>query len=185
MPIPIDTRKKPVDVKVYVSTGEGVAITWSDGHTSRYDFPYLRDNCPCATCNDERCKKGSRSESGSGRGRAADVQAARDGQSGEGSGQLRHSHRVLLMRTPRESTASIACVNFVRAMNARGSFVRLLRSRIVARDFPLPDVRYFGASQRQASHTTGLARIKLSMRSSIPPCPGRSVPESFTAAARL
>ena len=57
MPIPIDARKKPVDVKVYVSTGEGVAITWSDGHTSRYDFPYLRDNCPCATCNDERSKK--------------------------------------------------------------------------------------------------------------------------------
>src|SRR5579864_7810648 len=57
MPIPIDTRKKPLDVKVYVSTGEGVAITWSDGHTSRYDFPYLRDNCPCATCNDERAKK--------------------------------------------------------------------------------------------------------------------------------
>ena len=46
-----------MDVKVYVSTGEGVAITWSDGHTSRYDFPYLRDQCPCATCNDERNKK--------------------------------------------------------------------------------------------------------------------------------
>ena len=56
MPIPIDTRKKPVDVKVYVSTGEGVAITWSDGHTSRYDFPYLRDNCPCASCREEQAK---------------------------------------------------------------------------------------------------------------------------------
>jgi DUF971 family protein len=59
MPLPIDTRKKPTDVKVYVSTGEGVAITWSDGHTSRYAFPYLRDHCPCATCNDERLKKAS------------------------------------------------------------------------------------------------------------------------------
>ena len=57
MPIPLDARKKPVDVKVYVSTGEGVAITWSDGHTSRYTFPYLRDHCPCATCNDERLAK--------------------------------------------------------------------------------------------------------------------------------
>ncbi len=57
MPLPIDARKKPVDVKVYVSTGEGVAITWSDGHQSRYDFPYLRDHCPCATCNDERLRK--------------------------------------------------------------------------------------------------------------------------------
>lgn len=57
MPIPIDVRKKPVDVKVHVTTGEGVQITWSDGHTSRYPFPYLRDLCPCALCNDEREKK--------------------------------------------------------------------------------------------------------------------------------
>jgi DUF971 family protein len=54
MPLPIDSRKTPTDVKVYVTSGEGVAITWSDGHASRYTFPYLRDNCPCATCNDER-----------------------------------------------------------------------------------------------------------------------------------
>jgi DUF971 family protein len=57
MPIPIDVRKKPISVKVHVSTGEGAEITWSDGHTSRYDFPYLRDHCPCALCNDERAKK--------------------------------------------------------------------------------------------------------------------------------
>ncbi len=57
MPLPIDARKKPTDVKVYVTTGEGVAVTWSDGHASRYTFPYLRDHCPCATCNDEREKK--------------------------------------------------------------------------------------------------------------------------------
>lgn len=57
MPIPIDARKKPTSVKVHVSTGEGVEITWSDGHASRYDFPYLRDHCPCALCNDERAKK--------------------------------------------------------------------------------------------------------------------------------
>jgi DUF971 family protein len=57
MPIPIDVRKKPISVKVHVSTGEGVEITWSDGHTSRYDFPYLRDHCPCALCNDERAKQ--------------------------------------------------------------------------------------------------------------------------------
>jgi DUF971 family protein len=57
MPIPIDERKKPVDVKVRVTTGEGVEIAWSDGHTSRYGFPYLRDHCPCALCKDEREKK--------------------------------------------------------------------------------------------------------------------------------
>ncbi len=57
MPIAQDTRKKPLSIKVHVSTGEGVEITWSDMHTSRYDFPYLRDHCPCALCNDEREKK--------------------------------------------------------------------------------------------------------------------------------
>lgn len=63
MPIPVDVRKKPIGVKVHVSTGEGVEITWSDGHTSRYDFPYLRDHCPCALCNDERQKKATLGQS--------------------------------------------------------------------------------------------------------------------------
>jgi DUF971 family protein len=64
MPIPIDLRKKPSAVKIHVSTGAGVDITWSDGHTSHYDFPYLRDACPCATCNDEREKKAAFSSAG-------------------------------------------------------------------------------------------------------------------------
>lgn len=57
MPIPIDERRKPAQVKVHVSNGAGVDITWSDGHASHYDFAYLRDECPCAMCNDERQKK--------------------------------------------------------------------------------------------------------------------------------
>jgi DUF971 family protein len=57
MPAPLDLRKKPSAIKIHVSTGAGVDITWSDGHTSHYDFPYLREECPCATCNDERVKK--------------------------------------------------------------------------------------------------------------------------------
>jgi DUF971 family protein len=56
MPIQIDTRKRPAGVKVHLTTGEGVEVTWSDGHASRYDFPYLRDHCPCAVCKDEREK---------------------------------------------------------------------------------------------------------------------------------
>lgn len=52
-----ELRRKPAKVKIYVTTGEGVEIAWADGHASRYDFPYLRDNCPCAVCNDEREKK--------------------------------------------------------------------------------------------------------------------------------
>jgi DUF971 family protein len=63
MPIPQDVRKKPIDVKVRISTGEGIDVTWSDGHTSRYPFPYLRDLCPCALCNDEREKKAKLSPS--------------------------------------------------------------------------------------------------------------------------
>ena len=57
MPIPIDQRKKPTVVKIHVKTGAGVDIAWADGHESHFDFPYLRDNCPCATCNDEGGKK--------------------------------------------------------------------------------------------------------------------------------
>lgn len=52
-----DARRKPAKVRIYITTGEGVEIAWADGHVSRYDFPYLRDNCPCAVCNDEREKK--------------------------------------------------------------------------------------------------------------------------------
>ena len=57
MPIPIDPRRKPASVKVHVSSGAGVDITWADDHSSHYDFAYLREECPCAMCNDERQKK--------------------------------------------------------------------------------------------------------------------------------
>ena len=56
MPIPLDPRKKPIEIKVNVSTGTGVDVKWFDGHSSHYDFPYLREHCPCAMCNDERAK---------------------------------------------------------------------------------------------------------------------------------
>src|ERR1700690_1254089 len=59
MPTPIDQRKKPTAVQIHVKSGAGVDITWADGHSSHFDFPFLRDNCPCATCNDERGKKES------------------------------------------------------------------------------------------------------------------------------
>jgi DUF971 family protein len=66
MPIPIDVRKKPLDVKIHVSTGAGMDIIWSDTHASHYDFAYLRDVCPCALCNDEREKRSRVVGSGSG-----------------------------------------------------------------------------------------------------------------------
>lgn len=57
MPQTIDTRKKPSDVKVQVTSGAGVDIVWSDGHRSHYAFAYLREECPCAMCDDQRRKK--------------------------------------------------------------------------------------------------------------------------------
>lgn len=29
---------------------------WGDGHTSRYQLPYLRSRCPCAVCREDRQK---------------------------------------------------------------------------------------------------------------------------------
>lgn len=48
----------PGAVKVELTTGDGMAITWGDGHQSRYPFAWLRDACPCATCEEERGKSG-------------------------------------------------------------------------------------------------------------------------------
>lgn len=50
--MPGDSRTEPVSVKIFLTTGEGVAIEWRDAHQSRYTFPYLRDHCPCATCRE-------------------------------------------------------------------------------------------------------------------------------------
>ena len=62
MPTPLDPRKKPTSVKIHVSNGTGVDVTWADGHASHYEFDYLREECPCATCNDAREKKASLGE---------------------------------------------------------------------------------------------------------------------------
>jgi len=64
MPTPTDFRSKATSVKIHVSSGAGVDIAWADGHSSHFDFVYLRDHCPCATCNDERAKKESLGEIG-------------------------------------------------------------------------------------------------------------------------
>lgn len=46
-----DPKENPTSIKVNVTTGEGVDIAWGDGHQSHYSFAYLRDHCPCASCN--------------------------------------------------------------------------------------------------------------------------------------
>jgi DUF971 family protein len=48
----------PKSVKVNLTTGTGMDIEWQDGHRSHYSFPFLRDACPCALCNEEREKAG-------------------------------------------------------------------------------------------------------------------------------
>jgi prepilin-type processing-associated H-X9-DG protein len=62
MPTPLDPRKKPTSIKIHVSNGTGVDVTWADGHASHYEFAYLREECPCATCNDAREKKAALGE---------------------------------------------------------------------------------------------------------------------------
>jgi len=48
----------PKSAKINITTGTGVEIEWKDGHVSSYTFPYLRDACPCALCDEERSKAG-------------------------------------------------------------------------------------------------------------------------------
>ena len=52
------TAPDPKSVKVNLTTGTGMDIEWTDGHRSHYPFPFLRDACPCALCDDERGKSG-------------------------------------------------------------------------------------------------------------------------------
>ena len=54
----MDPSADPKSVKVNVTTGTGGEIEWKDGHRSAYSFPFLRDACPCALCNEEREKDG-------------------------------------------------------------------------------------------------------------------------------
>ncbi|HEX9201409.1 MAG TPA: DUF971 domain-containing protein [Acidobacteriaceae bacterium] len=48
----------PLKVRVKKTEGTGVEIDWRDGHKSSWNFRWLRDACPCATCHDEREKSG-------------------------------------------------------------------------------------------------------------------------------
>lgn len=44
----------PQKVRVLLTEGKGLEIDWSDGHNSAWGFKWLRDACPCATCNEAR-----------------------------------------------------------------------------------------------------------------------------------
>src|SRR5579872_5817049 len=62
MAVPAESTSKlrddPESVEVNITTGSGVKIQWKDGHLSRYTFPWLRDACPCALCDEEREQSG-------------------------------------------------------------------------------------------------------------------------------
>jgi DUF971 family protein len=46
-------QKQPTNIEVDIKQEE-VRITWGDGEVSRYSLEYLRKNCPCATCGEQR-----------------------------------------------------------------------------------------------------------------------------------
>ncbi|HEY3704114.1 MAG TPA: DUF971 domain-containing protein [Terracidiphilus sp.] len=48
----------PTKVRVLITEGKGLEIEWSDGHRSAWNFAWLRNACPCATCNEERAQQG-------------------------------------------------------------------------------------------------------------------------------
>ena len=87
----LNSWQDPKSVKVNLSTGTGLDIEWKDGHQSHYSFPFLRDACPCALCDEERSQgapaAGGASETCA--GGVAHVQARRQGDFGGGRGQVR------------------------------------------------------------------------------------------------
>lgn len=44
---------KPTQITINRAAG-AMQITWQDGHQSEFDLVWLRANCPCATCREER-----------------------------------------------------------------------------------------------------------------------------------
>jgi len=55
--LPLDART-PARIRVKKTEGTGMEIDWKDGHRSQWNFRWLRDACPCATCHEEREKAG-------------------------------------------------------------------------------------------------------------------------------
>jgi DUF971 family protein len=48
----------PAKVRVRKTEGTGIEIEWKDGHISDWNFAWLRNACPCATCHEEREQAG-------------------------------------------------------------------------------------------------------------------------------
>lgn len=48
----------PDKVRVLMTEGKGLEIDWQDGHRSAWNFAWLREACPCATCVEQRNLEG-------------------------------------------------------------------------------------------------------------------------------
>lgn len=48
----------PTAIRVDKTGGTGMEIDWQDGHKSAWNFAWLRNACPCATCKEERDTSG-------------------------------------------------------------------------------------------------------------------------------
>lgn len=46
-------QTRPQDITIDRKAGE-MKIAWLDGHYSTYPLAWIRSNCPCATCREER-----------------------------------------------------------------------------------------------------------------------------------
>lgn len=49
----LQMRNRPRDLTVDQAAGV-LRVAWADGHDSTYALRWLRGNCPCATCREER-----------------------------------------------------------------------------------------------------------------------------------
>jgi DUF971 family protein len=50
-----DPRTRPVNITIEREAGL-LRIVWQDGQESAYPLRWLRANCPCATCSEERAE---------------------------------------------------------------------------------------------------------------------------------
>ena len=52
-----EAASKPLRPEALARQGDDrLTITWSDGHRAVYTWKHLRDECPCATCREERLR---------------------------------------------------------------------------------------------------------------------------------
>ena len=49
---------RPAKIRIDKTGGSGMTIEWRDGHTSHWNFAWLRAACPCATCHEAREAEG-------------------------------------------------------------------------------------------------------------------------------